>query len=926
MAPSGAGAAAAAGGEHAAAHPPSTCGCPGQCRLFEELPGDRGVMITLGVPSSPAAGLEGVDDSLLASHSFPTIPTASIVDSTRGSVQLDGEKESSSAGGCTCLQLHPQEDANLPQFHPNIYIPAALLDYPEELTKYGGGGSGVTVFGGYHPVLGSLVMKHGGHKDLIELVSLAKIEREMGVRGQWKIDNLQKGGCVEDNGGAKMSNTDHAVGAPAAHRQTKRKTVAVPELTSTVGDMIAAAEAAAGGNGYAKMKKGQKSQPLLNTMGSVMRRMGSAFNFASADNLSSSLRRRSVGRKSSHKSDIRQLEDSVREAEVQAIHAAIEDMRQRIPSFRMIYISPMHLRERAEELKNNTYLASRRTNSRGRSGNGMRTGSGTSMEMAKVPEGEETNSSSQPVTPQPKTGSPLAFSESKKLIRRHSSLMRNGRKIHLFGSPNTKAASIHIHSHNVDLCFGGSYRCCGCADDESENKEETSGNQTHSCRSRADGSDGYACLMAFVERLRHKQEENEWKVTLAQQTIGQVDDGNSAMTASSLLARGELHGPLLHHLIDSEVQVIRNLQILTTDEEVDAVESVRAEYESIMSLQKRSDQTVSAEEVSKTTNDFVGKAIHKNFHPTTGRFVMLRGFGRDLREGKIHLKPKEVIPAKHLECLFYECWEKYGIDVAGTGNREGAAIGGSTAFEDTFNMHYDPGHEADNGQPYHEHPIFDAGLDQWQSLLKLSLSMKHPNATNRIWTCGLTDGGLHNMFLSDEQQWLFDLGEPNLEPIPAFLTKFLMSFFHTLGMEEDDKGDWVVRFEQDDSGKLRLTERTNEIMPKVMEAFNVTMDRLINELFGGEEEIRVLLLRYVVTQLISDAAFCIDKWRQKGGGDESRSDHQYFLEKWLWRALWDVYASEEIRRRYLTRMLLRRQPKRRTVISFEDLGSLVEDE
>ena len=100
-------------------------------------------------PSSPAAGQEGVGDSLLASHSFPSIPTASIVDSTRGSVQLDGgpgaSSSSSSAGGCTCLQLHPQEDANLPQFHPNIYIPAALLDYPEELTKYGGGGKNMVL-------------------------------------------------------------------------------------------------------------------------------------------------------------------------------------------------------------------------------------------------------------------------------------------------------------------------------------------------------------------------------------------------------------------------------------------------------------------------------------------------------------------------------------------------------------------------------------------------------------------------------------------------------------------------------------------------------------------------------------------------------------------------------------------------------------
>lgn len=178
------------------------------------------------------------------------------------------------------------------------------------------------------------------------------------------------------------------------------------------------------------------------------------------------------------------------------------------------------------------------------------------------------------------------------------------------------------------------------------------------------------------------------------------------------------------------------------------------------------------------------------------------------------------------------------------------------------------------------------------------------------------------MFLSENQMWLFDLGEPNLEPIPAFLTKFLMSFFHTLGMEEDEKGDWVVRFEQDDSGKLRCTKQTMEILPKVAEAFHTAMDRIIKELFGGEEAVRILLLRYVMTQLISDAAFCIEKWRIKGGGDEKRSDHQYFLEKWLWRSLWDIWVAEEIRRRYLTRMLFRRQIERRD-LSRDALDELI---
>ena len=476
------------------------------------------------------------------------------------------------------------------------------------------------------------------------------------------------------------------------------------------------------------------------------------------------------------------------------------------------------------------------------------------------------------------------------------------------------------------MCFGGSYNRWTDANDEvdiSTGEQETSQQppknpqQQHSCRSRADGSDGYATLMAFVDHLHEQQAYNEWKITLAQQTIGEkcTKDGYSqtAPTASSLLAKGQLHGQLLHHLIDSEIQVIRNLQLLTMPEEVNVVDQVRAEYEEIISCQKTKGCKFSAAQVSSMSNAFVGKAIHKNFDPVHGRFIMLQRFGIDLRKGFIHLKPKEVVPAKHLENLFYKAWELGGVEVEGCAKNEGRKENdGRTLLEETFHMQYQEGNGS-SSNPDHNHPIFAMGLDQWQSLLKLSLSMKHPNATNRIWTSGLTDGGLHNMFLSEDQQWLFDLGEPNLEPIPAFLTKFLMSFFHTLGMEEDENGEWIVRFEQEDeSGRLRLTQQTLNILPKVMEAFNITMDRIINEIFDGEEEIRILLLRYVITQLVSDCAFCVEKWRIKGGGDENRSEHQYHLEKWLWRALWDVYAGEEIRRRYLTaRILLRRQPETR---------------
>jgi hypothetical protein len=60
-------------------------------------------------------------------------------------------------------------------------------------------------------------------------------------------------------------------------------------------------------------------------------------------------------------------------------------------------------------------------------------------------------------------------------------------------------------------------------------------------------------------------------------------------------------------------------------------------------------------------------------------------------------------------------------------------------------------------------------------------------------------------------------------------------------------------------------------------------------------------LRFFQPRITSSA----EKWRVKGGGDKERSEHQYYLEKWLWRALWDVYACEEIRRRYMKKEVMK---------------------
>ena len=164
-------------------------------------------------------------------------------------------------------------------------------------------------------------------------------------------------------------------------------------------------------------------------------------------------------------------------------------------------------------------------------------------------------------------------------------------------------------------------------------------------------------------------------------------------------------------------------------DETDVVEQVRSEDEHIIACQKNGSGNISASNVSKIANKFAGRSIKKNYDPVKGRFVLLKQFWTDLRCDKIYLKLNEVIPARHLETVFSDF---------------------CSSWEETFHLQYDKNIvDEDVCYPHHNRPIFDCSLDQWQSPLELSLTVKHLNATNHIWTSGLTDGGLHNMFLSD---------------------------------------------------------------------------------------------------------------------------------------------------------------------------------
>ena len=370
---------------------------------------------------------------------------------------------------------------------------------------------------------------------------------------------------------------------------------------------------------------------------------------------------------------------------------------------------------------------------------------------------------------------------------------------------------------------------------------------------------GHAFLAELLEELIPIQQEQKWKFTVAQKKIG----GSTAQNGAAVLTSGKLSGELLDRLIQDFVCVIRDLRKVTLPSETMGVETVRNE---LRDLRLSKDVT----SISKTADEFVGSAIKKNFAPG-GRFQLLRDMGEQFRTKTLVLTKGEQIPAHFLGRLL-----KPKVQM------------GSIFFN--------------SPAPKSALDYFLQDDDYWLDLLEHASSFEHPSATDRIWSCGLTDAGLHNLFLCrDRGVELFDLGEPQLSPQPAFLTKFFMSFFHAFGMEENEEGtSWVRRFRVVHRNKLDLTLETQKMMPYCYDAFTFAMDDLIEELFEGDESVRELLIKYVVLQLLSDAAFCLARWEEKGGGKKRFGARvAEGLEKWLWRSLWDIFIACDVHQKLL---------------------------
>jgi hypothetical protein len=677
------------------------------------------------------------------------------------------------------IRIEAVPDRHFPDVHPHCHAPASL----SSVRLLHGGGSGTAVFGGRHPTLGPLVMKHGGHKDAQEIFSLVTLASEL----------QQRQGIAPQ---------------AAAH------------------------------------------------------------------------------------------------------------MARRIPTFSMVYISPFHLRDRGQELW--CRLRTRVSNNRlGLLSSLPKTGfaASPSLSAGDAPSGGSSSNNRTKIR-RDSAMSDAVLSNSdlyklSKLPHPRSDNSSKQRSIRILPTPNccgtitwcTSAASVEI---GVPLSM---YRVIVDDSPVASNNDDDGSASAHSLSL----SNGLDFIQDFSATLIAQQAQNNWKVTLAQEWIG----GEDAVNGADVLTSGQLQNdnphnlhavfhdesslaPLLVKLLEEITAVIADLRRLTLPSEREGhYQLVQEQARALLQLPSIHRASAAAAEAALTTGDngdddigsvsklvdtFVGKSIVKNFHPQTGRFAFMRQLARSLSSSttQVILTPAEQEPAQFLVRLLTP-----GVNM-------------HTVFA-----------ELPTAQSTFCASALDAMMERgWRQVLSDATAFDPADhaaaaATECLWTCGLTDAGLHNSFLSVERGLeLFDLGAPNLQPTSAFLIKFLMSFFHTLGMEPDGHGQWKNRFTVTtataiDNGaedeRLSLTTETRDKIPYLCRVFTITLNHFIENIFHGNERVRTLLLKYVVLQLLSDASFCLQRWESKGGGTHRFGDRNATgLEQWLWRSLWDHYIASYV--------------------------------
>jgi hypothetical protein len=280
------------------------------------------------------------------------------------------------------------------------------------------------------------------------------------------------------------------------------------------------------------------------------------------------------------------------------------DMQERLPCFKSIYMSPHHIRSRGDEMIGllKGFVMNRNWSS-----------------ASIISCDEKAIDSSNHINPHARH---LAA-----LIKERPSQMDLGMTIRIFEGEDEDSLSFVLNDSNAEQWKLSLVLPAGSSMFSSSSLVQVRGNP-------------YDVLKSVVQGLGPIMTKRAFKFTLAQKTIG----GSSPKTGNQWLYEGKLSGPVLKNLMDHIIQMIRDLELLTLPDEVDAVDEIRKEV-----LQfEESPEGLRANNISKMADSFVGNAIKKNFHPDKGRQHFLREVCSMFRDRSLYLEPAEEIPAQHL--------------------------------------------------------------------------------------------------------------------------------------------------------------------------------------------------------------------------------------------------------------------------------------
>jgi len=285
------------------------------------------------------------------------------------------------------------------------------------------------------------------------------------------------------------------------------------------------------------------------------------------------------------------------------------DMQERLPSFRSIYMSPYHIRSRGEELVSllNGFVMNRNWNE-------------TNVLSA------EEKSMTDAVADEHTTQAERVAA----LVKERSSQVNLGMTIRIFEGDDEDSLSFVLNDSNPEQWKPSLVLPAGSTMFSSSSCVQIRGNP-------------YENLKNVVHGLGPIMTDRAFKFTLAQKKIG----GISPKTGNQWLYEGKLSGLVLKNLMDQMIQVIRDLQLLTLPDELDAVDEIRKE---VLEFEE-SEKGLRAHQISRIADSFVGHAIKKNFHPEKGRQGFLRQVCSKFRDQRLCLKTEEEIPARHLGIL-----------------------------------------------------------------------------------------------------------------------------------------------------------------------------------------------------------------------------------------------------------------------------------